>query len=50
MQERPPASSQATKRPRVVCVDDEPHVVGGLALHLRRRYDVELATSGKRHA
>src|SRR4051812_13180616 len=35
------------KRPRVVCVDDEPHVVGGLALHLRRRYDVELATSGQ---
>ena len=34
-------------RPRVVCVDDEPHVVGGLALHLRRRYDVELATSGQ---
>ncbi len=34
-------------RPRVVCVDDEPHVVGGLALHLRRRYDVELATSAE---
>ncbi len=34
-------------RPRVICVDDEPHVVGGLALHLRRRYDVELATSGE---
>lgn len=33
-------------RPRIVCVDDEPHVVGGLALHLRRRYDVEIATSG----
>jgi response regulator RpfG family c-di-GMP phosphodiesterase len=34
-------------RPRVVCVDDEPHVAGGLALHLRRRYDVEIATSGQ---
>jgi FixJ family two-component response regulator len=34
-------------RPRVICVDDEPHVVGGLALHLRRRYDVELATSAQ---
>jgi CheY-like chemotaxis protein len=28
-------------------VDDEPHVVGGLSLHLRRRYDVELATSAQ---
>jgi CheY-like chemotaxis protein len=28
-------------------VDDEPHVVSGLALHLRRRYDVEVATSGQ---
>lgn len=37
----------AVSRPRVVCVDDEPHVVGGLALHLRRRYDVELATSAQ---
>jgi FixJ family two-component response regulator len=34
-------------RPRVICVDDEPHVVGGLALHLRRRYDVEVATSAQ---
>ncbi len=34
-------------RPRVVCVDDEPHVAAGLALHLRRRYDVEIATSGQ---
>jgi len=37
----------AASRPRVLCVDDEPHVVGGLSLHLRRRYDVELATSGQ---
>lgn len=37
----------AATRPRVICVDDEPHVGGGLALHLRRRYDVELATSGQ---
>lgn len=33
--------------PRVVCVDDEPHVLSGLALHLRRRYTVEMATSGQ---
>lgn len=34
-------------RLRVVCVDDEPHVLSGLALHLRRRYDVEIATTGQ---
>ena len=33
-------------RSRVVCVDDEPQVLSGLSLHLRRRYDVETATSG----
>lgn len=33
-------------RPRVVCVDDEPQVLSGLSLHLRRRYDVETATNG----
>ncbi|RYZ02358.1 MAG: response regulator [Myxococcales bacterium] len=40
-------SMVAVSRPRVICVDDEPHVVGGLALHLRRRYEVELATSAQ---
>jgi response regulator RpfG family c-di-GMP phosphodiesterase len=29
-----------------VCVDDEPQVLSGLSLHLRRRYEVETATSG----
>jgi response regulator RpfG family c-di-GMP phosphodiesterase len=38
---------EAKARPRVVCVDDEPHVAAGLALHLRRRYEVEIATSGQ---
>jgi predicted signal transduction protein with EAL and GGDEF domain len=28
----------------VLCVDDEPHVLEGLALHLRRRYRVSLRT------
>jgi response regulator RpfG family c-di-GMP phosphodiesterase len=37
---------EAKTRSRVVCVDDEPHVLSGLSLHLRRRYDVETATSG----
>jgi response regulator RpfG family c-di-GMP phosphodiesterase len=30
----------------VLCVDDEPHVIGGLALQLRRSYDVTSAHSG----
>jgi response regulator RpfG family c-di-GMP phosphodiesterase len=36
----------ARSRPRVICVDDEPQVLSGLSLHLRRRYEVETATSG----
>lgn len=35
-----------TRKPRVICVDDEPQVLSGLSLHLRRRYNVETATSG----
>ncbi len=34
-------------RARVLCVDDEPDIVEGLALNLRRVYDVEVATSGE---
>lgn len=37
---------EAKTRYRVVCVDDEPQVLSGLSLHLRRRYEVETATSG----
>ena len=37
---------EAKARSRVVCVDDEPQVLSGLSLHLRRRYEVETATSG----
>jgi response regulator RpfG family c-di-GMP phosphodiesterase len=33
-------------KPRVLCVDDEPRVLEGIALGLRRRYEVETATSG----
>jgi response regulator RpfG family c-di-GMP phosphodiesterase len=33
-------------RPRVLCVDDEPHVLEGLTLHLRRAFEVHTATSG----
>jgi CheY-like chemotaxis protein len=32
--------------PRVLCVDDEPRVVEGLVLHLRRDYEVHTALSG----
>lgn len=34
-------------RINVLCVDDEPNVLEGLSLHLRRRYDVATATSGE---
>ncbi|MBL9038233.1 MAG: response regulator [Archangium sp.] len=34
------------ERIRILCVDDEPNVLEGLALHLRRRYDIALAESG----
>ena len=36
----------ANERPRVLCVDDEPNVLDGLKLHLRRRFQVETATGG----
>lgn len=36
---------ERTTRTTVLCVDDEPNVLEGLALHLRRRYDVTTATS-----
>jgi CheY-like chemotaxis protein len=34
------------KRSRVLCVDDEPRVLEGIALSLRRRYDVLTANGG----
>jgi CheY-like chemotaxis protein len=34
------------KQIHVLCVDDEPNVLEGLCLHLRRKYDVVTATSG----
>lgn len=33
-------------RPKILCVDDEPRVLEGLAANLRRRFDVATATSG----
>lgn len=36
-----------TDCPRVLCVDDEPKVLEGLKLHLRRQYEVQTATSGQ---
>jgi response regulator RpfG family c-di-GMP phosphodiesterase len=41
-----PTAKPAVK-PKVLCVDDEPHVIAGLALHLRRRYEPVQATSGE---
>ncbi len=34
------------RRPRILCVDDEPNVLEGLALHLRRKYDMWTAPNG----
>jgi response regulator RpfG family c-di-GMP phosphodiesterase len=34
-------------KPRILCVDDEPRVVEGLALVLRREYDVQTATTAE---
>lgn len=38
--------SGPSAKPCVLCVDDEPEVLEGLKLHLRRRYDVHGFTSG----
>lgn len=34
-------------RPLILCVDDEPNVLEGLSMHLRRSYEVLTATSGR---
>ena len=38
---------EAKEKARVLCVDDEPHVLDGLVRNLRRGYDVAKATSGE---
>lgn len=35
------------KKTRILCVDDEPRILEGLRLRLRRRFDVATANSGK---
>lgn len=40
-----PANARAD-RVRILCVDDEPRLLEGLALPLRRRYEVVTAASG----
>ena len=37
----------ATSRTRILCVDDEPKVLSGLARRLRRHYEIVVATSGE---
>ncbi len=41
-----PDTSPPAARTKVLCVDDEPNVLAGLSLYLRRRYDVQTALSG----
>src|SRR5687767_12345940 len=36
-----------TNKAHILCVDDEPRVVEGLVLHLRRDYNVHIALSGE---
>ncbi|MCG8591344.1 MAG: response regulator [Proteobacteria bacterium] len=38
--------SDPGKKPNVLCVDDEPQILEGLQLHLRRGYRVSIAASG----
>jgi response regulator RpfG family c-di-GMP phosphodiesterase len=40
------AGDSLATRPRILCVDDEPHVLDGLRDMLRRSFDVKVATSG----
>ncbi|MBT6432698.1 MAG: response regulator [Deltaproteobacteria bacterium] len=39
--------SRKKVKPRVLCVDDEPYVLEGLQVNLRRHFDVSTATSGR---
>lgn len=38
--------TEKTARPRLLCVDDEPEILAGFQLHLRRHFDVSVASSG----
>jgi DNA-binding NtrC family response regulator len=40
------SEQQTIARPHILCVDDEPHVLEGMAVHLRRRFVVKTAVSG----
>ena len=46
MSTTPNMTANPQARPSILCVDDEPRVVEGLALHLRRDYEVLTAHSG----
>lgn len=43
---KPGARAHFGRRPRILCVDDEPQVLEGLKLLLARRYDVHTACDG----
>jgi len=42
-----PANANASERMRILCVDDEPAVLEGLQLKMRRRYEVQTACGGE---
>lgn len=39
-------AAEPRAKPTILCVDDEPRILEGLALQLRRRFDLKTATSG----
>lgn len=41
-----PTPTPTTGKPQVLCVDDEPEFLQGIALHLHKKYEVLQATSG----
>src|SRR5690349_16055277 len=41
-----PTRPESKRKPRVLCVDDDPNVLEALATNIGRRYDVQTAVSG----
>jgi DNA-binding NtrC family response regulator len=45
---KPKPSPSSRRRPRILCVDDEPQVLEGLKLLLGRHYDIQVALDGSK--
>jgi CheY-like chemotaxis protein len=46
MNQPSPTPVETKSKPQILCVDDEPQILQGIALHLRKKYEVLQATSG----